>query len=94
MNLSHVSVGNLIFVTLCKLAFQKLKMVFLHICTTIKNLAYTFKDDFDSERQTNMAAVVASLQMWNQKDMVSSHSFIKYVFFYFFYILLAHIPGI
>ncbi|XP_059161427.1 signal recognition particle subunit SRP72-like [Physella acuta] len=27
------------------------------------------QDDFDSERQTNMAAVVASLQMWNQKDM-------------------------
>ncbi|CAL1536982.1 unnamed protein product [Lymnaea stagnalis] len=27
------------------------------------------QDDFDSERETNLAAVVASLQMWNQKDM-------------------------
>ncbi|KAH9518925.1 Signal recognition particle core component [Bulinus truncatus] len=27
------------------------------------------QDDFDSERETNLAAVIASLQMWDKKDM-------------------------
>ncbi|KAK0062380.1 signal recognition particle subunit SRP72 [Biomphalaria pfeifferi] len=27
------------------------------------------QDEFDSERETNLAAVIASLQMWNKKDM-------------------------
>ena len=29
------------------------------------------QDDFDTERQTNVAAVVAALQMWGVKDVVS-----------------------
>ena len=39
----------------------------------LKKLDHFFvdQDDFDTERQTNVAAVVAALQMWGVKDVVS-----------------------
>lgn len=33
------------------------------------------QDDFDAERETNLAAVIASLQIWDVKDMVSKYYF-------------------
>lgn len=33
-------------------------------------LIFVLKDDFDEERETNLAAVVASLQLWQDEDVV------------------------
>ncbi|XP_012935251.1 signal recognition particle subunit SRP72 [Aplysia californica] len=37
--------------------------------TLYKDLIKNSEDDFDAERQTNFAAVIASLQMWDVRDM-------------------------
>ena len=43
------------------------------------DLVLILQDDFDAERETNLAAVVASLQLWGIKDVVNILSFSVFV---------------